>query len=163
MVESVLPHVVARLPHFNLLVTGANPPDVVRGLAGPHVILAGHVADLTGFYATARLALAPLRYGSGVKIKTLEALLHGVPVLATTVGAEGCGLESFEALRPIDDAAAYAARLVCLMSERQPWEKARAAVESLIVVRRRTGGPTWTAVLMNAQLRRSGGRFALHA
>ena len=55
------------------------------------VVTTGFVDDLEAEYGAASLAVVPLRRGAGVKFKTIEALLRGVPVVATPVGAEGIG------------------------------------------------------------------------
>jgi len=161
--EHVLPRVVEKLPSFRLLVTGPDPPEFVRTIASPNLVLVGYVADLRALYASARVAVAPVRYGSGVRIKTLEALLHGVPVVATTIGAEGCGLEARRLLEPLDDPTEFADRLTLMMTDRVTWEAAHAEVMEVLETRRLARQPSWSSLLTEAQMRRSSGRFALQA
>lgn len=100
-VEEVWPKVVAQAPAARLrLVGGGASERLTRAVdrAGS-VELAGFVDDLGPEYASAAVALVPVLQGAGVKFKTIEALLHGVPVVTTTVGAEGVGpAELFAAL-----------------------------------------------------------------
>lgn len=92
-VEHLWPEVVARVPDARLrLVGGGASEELTRATAAlESVELAGFVDDLAAEYAAAAVALVPVLQGAGVKFKTIEALLHGVPVVTTTVGAEGVG------------------------------------------------------------------------
>jgi glycosyltransferase involved in cell wall biosynthesis len=55
------------------------------------VDLLGEIADITAAYAQAQVVLNPLRFGTGLKIKSVEALSYGRPLVTTSVGAEGLG------------------------------------------------------------------------
>ncbi|MBV8727230.1 MAG: glycosyltransferase, partial [Candidatus Eremiobacteraeota bacterium] len=85
-VERILP-LLSNKPEAHLRVSGANLPASLSELAGDRVRFVGFVDDLPAFYDSARVAIAPILYGAGTKIKTIEALQHGVPVVATPVGA----------------------------------------------------------------------------
>lgn len=87
-----MPEVHRQLPHCEILIVGRGASAEVHDAAAPYegqVMIAGYVPDLARLLSTSCALLAPLRFGSGVKIKILEALAHGVPVLSTPVGAEG--------------------------------------------------------------------------
>ena len=85
----VWPEVLVRVPDATLLLVGRSPSPAVLSLAGGSVAVTGTVADVEPYYARARVAVAPLRSGGGSRLKILEALAFGRPVVATTVGAEG--------------------------------------------------------------------------
>jgi glycosyltransferase involved in cell wall biosynthesis len=87
--RQVWPIVIRELPDARLLLVGRNPTDEVRRLAGGSVHVTGTVPDLEPYYARTRVAVAPLRSGGGSRLKILEALAAGRPVVATTIGAEG--------------------------------------------------------------------------
>jgi glycosyltransferase involved in cell wall biosynthesis len=87
--QQVWPAVLESHPDARLLLVGRDPTPQVRALASRSVEVTGTVADLTPYYAQSSVALAPLLAGGGSRLKILEALAHGRPVLATTVGAEG--------------------------------------------------------------------------
>ena len=91
-IREAMPELVRRHPDITLRIIGKSPSDALRALVAGHpdnVVLEGFVDDLTDVFARATVSLAPLRFGSGVKIKLLEALARGVPTVATTVSVEG--------------------------------------------------------------------------
>lgn len=87
--REVWPHVVAEVPGAHLQLVGRDPAEKVRRLAGPDVEVTGTVDDLAPWYAKSRVCLAPLLAGGGSRLKILEALAAGRPVVATRIGAEG--------------------------------------------------------------------------
>ncbi len=87
--RSVWPLVVARMPEARLQLVGRNPAPAVQQLAGPTVQVTGTVPDLAPWYGRTRVCVAPLLAGGGSRLKILEALAAGRPVVATTIGAEG--------------------------------------------------------------------------
>jgi len=112
-VDEVLPLVWERCPELTLHVVGSNAPAAVRSLAGERVAIHGCLSEkeLAAQYRKARMAVAPLRYGAGVKGKVLEALWHGLPLVTTPIGAEG--LPEADSVLGIEDSAeGFAAALV---------------------------------------------------
>lgn len=129
-VSDVLPHIVAEVPWARLRVTGTLP-EAFRALEGPHLRSEGYVADLAGFYASLRVAVAPLRFGAGVKLKTLEAVQHGVPIVATSVGAEGMAALG-RAVIVHDDPRAFAAAVVEQLLDVRAWRAQRRLIEAAV-------------------------------
>jgi glycosyltransferase involved in cell wall biosynthesis len=110
--------VVSRDPGIDLRVVGN---IASTGLPRPgEVVFAGMVDDLAGEYLTASVALVPLRAGSGLKVKLIEALAHGVPVVSTSVGAEGVEAASPDILRIHDDPEGFAKAILAL-TEPSAW------------------------------------------
>ncbi len=73
-----------------LMIVGSNPSASLRRLAQrPDVVVTGTVPEMAPFYRIADLAVIPVRAGSGTRIKLLEAATHGIPVVSTTIGAQG--------------------------------------------------------------------------
>lgn len=117
---------------YQLCLVGADPPDAVASLARSDVLVTGHVPEheLENYYRSARLVVAPLRFGAGVKGKVLEAMRHGVPCVTTGVGAQG--LAAAACLRVADDPATFAALAGELITDDAAWmEAARGGVEFL--------------------------------
>jgi O-antigen biosynthesis protein len=125
-VRSVLPGVLARAPGARLLVTGISPPPEALRLASSSVVFVGSVESLWDFYDGVRVVVVPMRYGAGVKIKTVESLQHGVPTVATVVGAEGVPTDpDLGALLVSDQADDFAARVAALLEEEGAWQLQR--------------------------------------
>lgn len=116
--REIFPLVLKQLPDVKFYIIGAEPPARIRQLASGNIIVTGFVTDgrLREFYLKSRLAVAPLRYGSGVKGKIIEALYYGVPVVTTSMGAEGIE-DAKGILRISDDAAGFARSVASLYSD----------------------------------------------
>ncbi len=87
--REIWPLVRAAVPESQLLLVGREPAPAVRALAGDHVHVTGTVSDVTPYLARSRVVVAPLRAGGGTRLKIMEALDRGRPVVATSVGCEG--------------------------------------------------------------------------
>ena len=87
--RDIWPLVLARVPSARLLLVGRDPAPSVLALAGDNVQVTGTVADVTPYLAESRVVVAPLRAGGGTRLKIMEALDAGRPVVATSVGCEG--------------------------------------------------------------------------
>jgi len=87
--ERIWPAVHAACPHAELRVVGTAASQVVG--RQPSVTLVGEVDDLTVEYGQATVVVVPLRSGSGLKVKLVEAINEGCPVITTPVGAQGLG------------------------------------------------------------------------
>jgi glycosyltransferase involved in cell wall biosynthesis len=90
----VLPRIRAAHPAVEFRVVGRYDEENVVALRGvPGVSVAGEVPDVTAELRRASVVVVPVRFGGGTRIKILEAFAHGVPVVSTTVGAEGLEVE----------------------------------------------------------------------
>lgn len=113
----VLPLIVARIPDARLLVAGSDPPQR-HAFADPAnaVDLLGFVDDVQPLFRTCSLFVCPIRSGSGVRVKLLEAFASGIPVVSTYLGAEGLARQDGEFCALADDAETFAAHAVALLS-----------------------------------------------
>ena len=117
MVADILPRSRERRPDTVLRLVG-EPSDSVAGLdQTPGVSLVGWVTTMEGELARADIVVVPLRYGSGTRLKILEAAAHRIPVVSTTIGAEGLGFEDNHHLLIADDAATFATACLRLLEE----------------------------------------------
>lgn len=91
LLRDVWPTVRRRRPAARLIVVGADPPATLRKAQTAGVTVTGFVPDLAPYYAAARCVVAPVRIGGGIQVKVPQAMLHGLPVVATTFSAEGLG------------------------------------------------------------------------
>lgn len=116
--REVLPLVRAKLADVRFSIVGADPPAEVRALAGNGITVTGYVDDVRPYLATAALAVAPLRSGGGTRLKILEAFAAGVPVVSTSIGAEGLEVVAGEHLLLADTPAELAAATLLVLRER---------------------------------------------
>jgi O-antigen biosynthesis protein len=121
----VWPRVLARMPGAKLLVTGDAPPREVLRFACESIEFVGRVNDLEDFYAGIRVAVVPVRYGSGVKLKAVEALQFGVPTVATAIGAESIPSDVDGLLAVVDDTGEFADEIAALYLDVRVWQAQR--------------------------------------
>ena len=116
-VDEVWPAVRAAQPTIQLDVVGRNPtPDVLALHGRDGVSVYADVESVEPFLARARVALVPLRVGSGTRLKALEAMASGRPVVGTTIGLEGLGVVPGVQACVADDPAQFAASVLELLS-----------------------------------------------
>jgi GT2 family glycosyltransferase/glycosyltransferase involved in cell wall biosynthesis/SAM-dependent methyltransferase len=127
LVERVMPLVWQHAPDVHLYLVGANPSARVQALAGDRVTVTGFVSDdeLARRYGQARVAVAPLRYGGGVKGKVVEAMRFGLPIVTTAVGVQGLAAGR-HAVDVVDDPLAFAEAVVALLRDDVRWRQSSA-------------------------------------
>jgi glycosyltransferase involved in cell wall biosynthesis len=136
-VEEILPIARVQLPDVNVLIAGSDPPEAIRDLAGAdsHVQVTGFVEDHRALLAGCRVAIAPLRYGAGMKGKIGEYLSCGLPCVTTSIGAEGMELRHGNEVLIADDAEGFAAQIASLYSDAELWERLAGAGREYIQAR----------------------------
>jgi glycosyltransferase involved in cell wall biosynthesis len=114
--EQVLPRVRQSKPDVRLEVVGLDPPPRVTALGRlPGVQVTGFVPDIRPKLWSATMCVVPLLAGGGTRLKILEALAAGCPVISTTVGAEGLELMDGKHLLIADDPEEFARDVVALL------------------------------------------------
>lgn len=117
-VEEVLPLVRAQLPAIEVEVVGMGATDAMRALlAQSAVTLSENVASVVPHYAAADAVIAPIFFGGGTRIKIIEAMAFGRPLVVTPLGAEGLDLVDGKHALMADDPAGLAAAVVRLAGE----------------------------------------------
>lgn len=129
----VWPQIRLRLPSLRLNVVGTVCTALTEAARLPGVALLGRVPDLAPLYRRADVVIAPLRAGSGLKIKLIEALANGKPVVATQVTAQGVKLLLKDAVVLTDSARDFVAEAVHLLTD--PHARADRASSALTVAR----------------------------
>ncbi|PPU76875.1 MULTISPECIES: glycosyltransferase [Xanthomonas] len=124
-ISAIFPQVRAQLPEVMFHCIGADLPEALRLLAdeSPGVQLHGHVPDLTPFMDNVRIAVAPLRFGAGVKGKINLSMAHGQPVVGTTCAVEGMHLRDGDDVCVADQADAFADAIVRLYQDATLWQR----------------------------------------
>jgi glycosyltransferase involved in cell wall biosynthesis len=117
-VREILPLVVRHRPEVVFTVVGKEVPEDLAALSGPHVRFTGMVPDTRPYLSRAAVVVAPLRAGSGTRLKILEALAMGKGVVSTSIGCEGLNLTPGRELLVADEPDAFAEAVVRLLDDR---------------------------------------------
>jgi GT2 family glycosyltransferase len=149
----VMPLIAQSLPACRLTVTGDCPRELMERFH-EWAVFPGRVPNLASLYDSVRVAVVPTRYGAGVKTKTIEALQYGVPVVATTIGAEGLPAPSLDVVAIADDPVSFAERVVSLYSQERRWNAAREGIRAFVTAANIGAAGVWVGAVRRAQLAR---------
>ena len=122
-VREVLPLVQAACAGFKLFIVGDHAPQQIRDYASDVVIVTGYLPEVAEIFHSCRVFVAPLRFGSGMKGKIGQALSYGVPVVTTSVGAEGMELENGRQALIADSAPVFAEAVIDLNRDADLWQR----------------------------------------
>ena len=93
LIDDVAPRLWEQLPGAQIRLVGTTSPAVEKRHRPPAVVVAGRVPEIEPELARADVAVVPLRIGSGTRLKILESFAHRIPVVSTTIGADGLDVE----------------------------------------------------------------------
>ncbi len=116
-VKNSWPLIHKRRPELRLTIVGAQPPDQIRALASDNVVVTGTVEDVRPYYHNALVSVVPLRVGGGTRLKVLEAMAAGTPVVSTTLGAEGLDITHGKDILIADTPEAMADAVVAMQAD----------------------------------------------
>ena len=133
--NEIFPRIRERHPEAEFYIVGNHPSDPVKRLeAQDGVVVTGYVPDVRPYFEKASVFVAPLRAGSGIQTKNLEAMAMGVPVVTTPVGAMGLEADIGKELLVADTPTAFAENVVHLLNDEHLRERlartARTRVET---------------------------------
>jgi len=120
-VSDIFPDVLKCHPDARLLVIGRDPAPSLQRLAAENdrITLTGTVDDVRPHLDRCEVLVVPLRSGGGTRIKIFEAMAQGVPVVSTTIGAEGLPVRDGETILIADGPASFASAVVALLESRE--------------------------------------------
>ncbi len=124
--REIFPRVLNRLPDAVFQVIGPDAPPEVLELASPSIQVLGYIPDVRPLFDRARVSVAPLRFGAGVKGKVNQSMALGVPTVLTSIAAEGMYLVHEENALIADDPDRFADEVVRLWTSRELWERVSA-------------------------------------
>jgi O-antigen biosynthesis protein len=122
-VRKVMPLILERKPNFVLRVVGENPSPEILKLRSASVEVLGWVHDIKSLLKSARVNVAPLRFGAGVKGKISHALGFGVPCVSTSIGIEGMDLRPGQDILVADQETDFADAVVSLLDDDKLWRE----------------------------------------
>lgn len=156
LAREIRPLLERRLPGVAIHLVGSDPSVEIRALAGPGVDVPGHVPDLDAWLDRCRVALAPLRYGAGVKGKVNHAMSRGLPVVATSIAVEGMHLRDGEDVLVGDTAEQFADAVARVYTDEALWNRlARGGLANV----ERHFSPRAAAASLEALFRMADGRL----
>ena len=142
-VREILPLIRRCRPECTLAVVGRTPPPKILqlGAGDARIRITGTVPDIRPYLWGSTVAIVPLRIGGGTRLKIYEAMAAGIPVVSTTIGAEGLTVNPPEDIRLADHPEAFAER--CLELLASPAERTRVAASARDMV---NAGFSWEHV-----------------
>ena len=120
--NDIWPHFRAACPEAEALIIGSRMPETLKRWGEERGLkMIGFVDDLTPYYGQCKLAIAPLRYGAGIKGKVNQALSYGVPVIGSRTALEGMGLQHGKDAMVADTPESFAAAMVSVYNDDALW------------------------------------------
>jgi glycosyltransferase involved in cell wall biosynthesis len=121
--KDILPSVRQRLGDTKITIVGSQPPQWLQNMNSEHFVVAHRIPDLAPLLNECRVSMAPLRYGSGVKGKVLLSMGYGVPVVGTSIAAEGIPAMTGREILIADNAVSFADALNEVYRDEMLWNK----------------------------------------
>jgi len=116
-VDEVLPRIRAQRPDCTLTIAGRKPTSAITELAArdPRILVTGGVPDIRRYVWGAAVSIVPLRIGGGTRLKIYESMAARVPVVSTSIGAEGLAIHPPTDIRIADTAEEFAVQCLDLL------------------------------------------------
>ncbi len=121
LVNEIMPEVWKELPSLKLTLLGSKPIPEIYALTSDRVFVPGYVADVSAYFLSHRLFVAPLRFGAGMKGKIGQSLAYKLPVITSVIGAEGMNLTDGEDVLIAHSKEEYVAKILALYREEDLW------------------------------------------
>ncbi|MDD5066629.1 MAG: glycosyltransferase family 4 protein [bacterium] len=123
-VHEIFPFIKEKISDAKFYIVGPNPPEEIIALAeNKNIIVTGFVKNLTPYYRNSKVSIVPLRAGGGTRLKILESMGLGRPVVSTSIGCEGICVQQGRNIFIADDPSAFARRCIQLMSDKRTWNR----------------------------------------
>ncbi len=121
LIEDILPLLRSKDPSIDLHLIGSRMPEWLQRTQAPGLCNHGFVEDLAPHLDQCKVALAPLRYGAGVKGKVNQAMAHGIPVVATSMAAEGLHTKHNDDILIADDTESFVDEIIRVYNDDALW------------------------------------------
>jgi len=125
-IKDIFPKVISKIPEAKLQIIGKEPPKKIQSLHnGKNIFVLGYVEDLREIYKHTGVFIVPIRIGSGIRIKIIETMSYGIPIVSTSIGCEGIGAKNGEHLLIADSEKDFANAVIRLLENHELREKMR--------------------------------------
>ncbi|MCC0175433.1 tetratricopeptide repeat protein [Waterburya agarophytonicola K14] len=121
--KEIMPLVWQKSPEIKVTLLGNNPSEAVRELASDRVDVTGYIEDVTPYFISHRVFVAPLTYGAGMKGKIGQSLEYGLPIVSTAIGTEGMNLVSGRDALEANTASDFAEQILRLYRDENLWHQ----------------------------------------
>lgn len=144
--KEVWPKVKEKHPDIKLYIIGKHADARIKEMVeqDARIKLTGFVEEIEPYFKKSRVFITPLRFGSGIKVKVINALYRGIPCVTTSIGTEGLKVKDGESICIKDQPDAFAEAVNNLLTDKNTWEKLK--TNSRKIARQYY---TWEAVLEN--------------
>jgi glycosyltransferase involved in cell wall biosynthesis len=116
--HKIFPYIKQKCPDITFYVVGNHPlPKLKRLESNRDIVVTGHVPETRPYFAQSAVFVSPLRGGSGIQVKNLEAMAMGVPVVTTSVGAAGIEAKVGHDLIVADEPKEFASKVIQLLDD----------------------------------------------
>ncbi|MED3778586.1 glycosyltransferase family 4 protein [Geobacillus stearothermophilus] len=124
-IEKVMPILLNQIPNLELIIAGKGTPEWFYKFQNDHIKVLGFVEDVSELIRNSHVAIVPLFAGGGMRVKILNYMAWGIPVVSTSIGAEGINLENGREIRIADSPQEFADNIVELLSDYTIWSSQR--------------------------------------
>jgi glycosyltransferase involved in cell wall biosynthesis len=123
-IDNIWGNLTEQFPNLKFNIIGKNPDIRLIKIKAKYknIILHGFVEDLNEFYRMSRVFVVPQRFGSGIKVKILDAMYRGIPCVTTSIGVEGLQIKNGKELMIADDEQNFAKYVAELLTDKILWE-----------------------------------------
>ena len=122
-VAEIFPLILKLIPEIKFHIIGTNAPKHIRKMTGESIVFHGFMKDIEPFMDDIRIAVAPLRYGAGVKGKINSSMSYGQPVVGTKLAVEGMFTQEGTDVLTAKDAKEFAEQVIRLYQDEELWGK----------------------------------------
>lgn len=114
----------SEFPELKLYIIGKKPDERLIDLSKKYsdIIITGFVEDLETYFTKCKVNVIPLRFGSGMKVKTINGLCRGIPMVTTSIGAEGLQVTNGKDIFIEDELEPFAEKIKLLLHDKSIWE-----------------------------------------
>lgn len=131
--DQVWPLVRRQRPDATFYVVGQSPAPSIASLAErPGIVVTGFVPEILPYFGGADVYVVPLRVGGGTRLKVLEAMAAGLPIVSTSLGAEGIDVCHQENIVLADDISDFAGQVLALLGDRDRAARLGSAARALV-------------------------------
>jgi glycosyltransferase involved in cell wall biosynthesis len=121
----IMPEIWKTHPDISLTLLGSNPTEEVLALSSDKILVPGYIEDVSPYFFSHKVFVAPLRYGAGMKGKLGQSLEYGLPIVSTAIGTEGMNLREGIDVMIADDTSTFADKIIELYESPELWNMIR--------------------------------------